>query len=198
MKNMWNDRFNEPGFAYGEAPNDFLAFVAEKIPPGDVLCLAEGEGRNAVYLAELGHHVVAVDQSAVGLAKARKLAQERGVAIETITADLAEYSIEEDRWSGIVSIFCHLPPPLRKKVNAEAVAGLRKGGVLVLEGFTPDQLRYATGGPPSGELLYALEDLRRDFGDLRFEIAHEIVRDVQEGQYHNGQSAVAQILGFRG
>src|SRR5262249_34003907 len=103
---MWDERYAEPGFAYGDAPNEFLVSVVGHIPAGPVLCLGEGEGRNAVYLSARGHRVVAVDQSAVGLAKARQLAASRGVAVETVQADLARYAIEPGAWAGIVSIFC--------------------------------------------------------------------------------------------
>src|SRR6185312_10127913 len=99
---MWNERYSAPAFAYGTEPNDFLRSVADRIPPGPVLCLAEGQGRNAVYLASLGHDVLAVDQSAVGLTRARELAASRGVEISTEAADLETYRIEPSKWSGIV------------------------------------------------------------------------------------------------
>ena len=114
---MWDERFSEPGFAYGTEPNDFLASVADRIPMGRVLSLAEGEGRNAVFLAGLGYEVTAVDSSRVGLAKAEGLAAERGVTIATVNADLADFEIEPGVWQGIISIFCHLPPVVRAAVH---------------------------------------------------------------------------------
>src|SRR5215211_928887 len=98
---FWNNRYGEAGFFYGTAPNDFLVSVAAEIPPGPILCLAEGEGRNAVFLAGRGHAVTAVDQSELGLAKARTLAQTRGVPLTTIAADLAEFEISPQSWAGI-------------------------------------------------------------------------------------------------
>src|SRR4051812_38221280 len=106
---MWDERYSRPGYAYGTAPNEFLAELAGLIPPGPVLTLGEGEGRNAAFLASLGPGVVAVDQSAVGLAKARRLAADRGLEIETVQADLAAFPIEPGAWAGVVSVFCHLP-----------------------------------------------------------------------------------------
>jgi SAM-dependent methyltransferase len=129
-RQRWDERYSQPGFAYGTEPNDFLASVADRIPAGPVLTLGEGEGRNAVFLAGLGHEVVAVDQSEVGLAKTRQQANERGVPVQTVEADLRDYPIEPGAWAGIVSIFCHLPRSIRVPLHAAVVRGLQPGGVL--------------------------------------------------------------------
>lgn len=191
---MWDERFSEPGFAYGTEPNEFLASVAGRIPSGRVLSLAEGEGRNAVFLAGLGYDVTAVDASAVGLAKAEGLAAERGVAITTVNADLTEFEIEPGRWQGIVSIFCHLTPVDRAALHERCLRGLAPGGTFVLEGFSPRQLELATGGPRTRELLMELEIVRQELPGLRFEIAREVERPVVEGKYHRGTAAVIQVL----
>jgi SAM-dependent methyltransferase len=164
------------------------------MPPGDVLCLAEGEGRNAVFLARRGHRVLAVDSSAVGLAKAAQLAEEHGVRIETLTADLADFVIEPGCWDAIVSIFCHVPPSIRRTLHRQVVAGLRPGGLFVLEAYTPAQLELRTGGPPTVELLMTLADLREELAGLEFLQAREIERDVVEGRLHTGRGAVVQIV----
>ncbi len=192
---MWDDRYSEPGYAYGSEPNDFLVSVVERIPPGPVLCLAEGEGRNAVFLAGRGHAVTAVDASAIGLGKARSLAAERKVTIETVCSDLADYTITPDHWAGIVCIWCHLPGALRERVHRAAAAGLRSGGVIVLEAYTPAQLALGTGGPKVSELLYTRELLERDFEGLEWIIARETEREIHEGKYHGGRSAVVQLVG---
>jgi SAM-dependent methyltransferase len=194
---MWNERFSEPGFAYGTEPNDFLVSVADRIPAGRVLCLAEGEGRNAVYLAALGYEVTAVDTSTVGLAKAEALAQDLGITIETVTADLTDYEIEPTTWQAIVSIFCHLPPVTRASLHERCLRGLAPGGVFVLEGFTPSQLELGTGGPKSRELLMELEVLRQELPGLRLEIARETEREVVEGRYHRGRAAVVQVFAVK-
>lgn len=192
---FWNERYGrEPGHFYGTDPNAFLASVAAQIPPGPVLCLAEGEGRNAVHLAMLGHAATAVDQSAVGLAKARDLATARGVTLTTVVADLAVYPFDPGAWSGIVSIFAHLPQPLRRTVHAAVVRGLAPGGVFILEAYTPDQLAFGTGGPKDPALLMRLEDLRVELAGLELLVAQEIERDVREGTGHTGRAAVVQIL----
>lgn len=195
---FWESRYSEPAYAYGTEPNGFLVEVAERIPAGPVLCLAEGQGRNAVWLAGRGHAVTAVDSSRAGLAKAEALAAARGVRVATLVADLADYEIAPGAWAGIVAIFAHFPPELRRRVHRAAAAGLAPGGVLVLEGFTPRQLAFGTGGPRTPQVLYTLEDLREDLAGLTLEIAREVERDVVEGAYHTGRSAVVQLLARRG
>lgn len=192
--NRWDERYGGEEFYYGKEPNDFLSEQASKIKSsGQVLCLAEGEGRNAVYLASLGYQVTAIDSSAEGLRKLDLLAQERGVRVQTIQADLAEYKIEK-KWDGIVSIWCHLPPALRQRVHAQIVDGLVTGGKLILESYTPDQLKYKTGGPPDAALLTTQIELREQFKDLKIIIAEEKLRNISEGKGHLGLSAVVQVL----
>lgn len=191
----WDERYAEPGFTYGTAPNDFLAQNVGRLPAGgDVLSLAEGEGRNAVFLAQRGFRVTAVDGSAVGLEKARQLAARSGVAIETIVADLAVFELGENRWDGIVSIWCHVPSALRVRLHPAMVAALRPGGVLLLESYTPKQLEYKTGGPPNADLLTTRAELERQLRGLEFVSCEEKTREVHEGKYHNGMSAVVQLI----
>lgn len=194
---MWDERYSDEEYVYGKDPNDFLANAAGKIPKGRVLCIAEGEGRNAVFLAQQGYDVVAVDSSAVGLGKARKLAEEHGVNIETIVCDLANYDIEPDSLDGVVSIFAHVPPEVRKELHRQIVNGLRSGGVLVLEAYRPDQLKFKTGGPPTAEFMMTLENLEEELKGLNFDYGVELDRDVVEGKFHTGKGAVVQLIGVK-
>ncbi|HJL17034.1 MAG TPA: class I SAM-dependent methyltransferase [Sandaracinaceae bacterium LLY-WYZ-13_1] len=195
---MWDQRYAEPGFAYGTEPNDYLRERAARLPAGGrVLCLAAGEGRNAVFLAEQGHRVHAVDASRVGLDKAEALAAERGVEISTEVADLARYAVEPASWDGVISIFAHLPPPVRARIHREVVAGLRPGGVLILEAYHPEQLAHGTGGPPTREMLYDLATLRDELDGLALEEAREVEREIVEGRFHTGRGAVVQIVGVK-
>ncbi len=191
---MWDDRYGQPGFAYGTEPNDWLAAQAALIPKGRVLSIADGEGRNGVFLASLGHDVTSVDASSVGLAKASALAATRGVPLTTVVADLAEFEIEPNAWQGIVSIFCHLPAPLRRRVHAQAVRGLAPGGVFILEAYTVAQLKRGTGGPKSADVLPSLADLRAELKGLDLVHAAEAEREVHEGAFHDGLSAVVQVV----
>lgn len=194
MKIAWDQRYAGGGYFYGTEPNGFVAQRADRIPAGPVLCLAEGEGRNAVHLAQRGHTVTAMDQSGVGLAKAARLAAARGVALTTIVADMADYTITPGAWAGIVATFAHFPPPLRRVVHAQVVAGLRPGGVFLLEAYTPAQLAFGTGGPKDVELLMTLGALRDELTGLDFLHACECERDVIEGTGHTGRGAVVQVL----
>ena len=191
---MWDQRYSAQEYVYGKEPNDFLVSVASEWPPGRVLCLGEVEGRNAVWLAQRGFAVTAVDASTIGLAKARRLAGERGVAIETIGADLAHFVFEPGHWDAVVSIFCHLPAAVRAALHRRVVAGLRSGGRFVLEAYTPRQLQLGTGGPPVLELMMDLQTLRAELAGLDFAHAVETEREIQEGQFHHGVGAVVQIL----
>jgi SAM-dependent methyltransferase len=192
----WDERYSRREFAYGSEPNDFLASVAD--PPGPVLTLGEGEGRNALFLATRGHEVLAVDQSEVGLAKTRLRATERGVRIQTQQADLRDYPIQSGAWAGIISIFCHLPPSIRVPLHAAVVRGLRPGGVFILEAYTPRQCGRGTGGPASPELMDSLDDLTVELAGLEFLHARELEREVREGVYHTGLASVVQIMARRG
>ena len=195
--NKWDERYAGDGYLYGTEPNTFLKENFSVIPKGKVLLPAEGEGRNAVFLARQGYEVTGVDSSVVAVEKARKLARINGVNVTTIAADLAQFDFGMEKWDGIVSVFCHLPPDLRKQVHARIVKGLKKGGVFLAEAYTPEQLKYKTGGPPVRELLVSLTDLKRELQGLRFVHAIETVRKVREGLLHSGKGVVVQIIAVK-
>jgi 2-polyprenyl-3-methyl-5-hydroxy-6-metoxy-1,4-benzoquinol methylase len=194
---MWDQRYAADEYVYGTLPNDFLVSRVAALPRGRVLCLGEGEGRNAVWLAQQGFEAHAVDASAVGLEKAKRLARERGVRIGTTVADLAQFEAGDARWDAIVSIFCHLPPAVRARVHGRLAHWLRPGGVFLLEAYTPDQLALRTGGPPSAELMMTLGGLRGELEGLVIEHGVETVRKVVEGRLHHGDGAVVQVLARR-
>ena len=197
---MWDERYSGEAYAYGTEPNAFLAEMATGLPKGRILCIGEGEGRNAVWLAQGGYGVTAVDASSVGLAKARRLAASRGVKISTVHADLAELHIEPDSWDGIVSIFCHLPPALRAAVHRRCVSGLRRGGMMLLEAYTPRQLAYRTGGPPTAELMMDVDTLRSELAGLEFLPAPARARvrrggdEEREGEEKESTHGIASAL----
>jgi SAM-dependent methyltransferase len=191
---MWDERYSAEEYAYGTIPNEFLVEKVSYIPKGKVLSLAEGEGRNAVFLAKQGYDVTAVDGSLVGLNKARKLAEKHDVVVEFIHADLADYDLGENKWDGIVSIFCPLPSSLRKELYKKVIAGLKQNGVFLLEAYTPDQLRHGTGGGNSVDVMQTKESLRLELASLKFEHLIELERDVTEGVFHTGIGSVVQAI----
>lgn len=196
-RERWDERYSDPGYAYGEEPNDWLVENAPRIPKGRVLCLADGEGRNSVWLARQGHEVTSVDLSPVGVDKARALAARHGVALNAIAANLAGYGMGTAQWQGIAAIFAHVPPDLRPRMHAAAVQALAPGGVFILEAYSPDQLNYSTGGPKNRDWLMSLQDMRRELAGLDLVEARECVRVIREGKYHTGKAAVVQVVGVK-
>lgn len=196
----WDDRYRHPNFVFGYKPNDFLKANARLLRPGSrVLCLGDGEGRNGVFLASRGHRVVSLDYSAVGLEKARQLAAEKGVELETCHVDLADWVDHPDPaepWDAVVSIFCHLPPPLRKAVADVATRQTRPGGMLILEAYTPAQLALGTGGPKDPELLMTRPMVETDWVGWTLDV-RLVERRIFEGMGHQGLSSVVQGLGRR-
>ncbi|TKB05740.1 cyclopropane-fatty-acyl-phospholipid synthase family protein [Desulforhopalus sp. IMCC35007] len=191
----WDQRYSEPGYAYGTDPNDFLVASLEHLPAGgEVLCLAEGEGRNSVYLALQGFKVTAVDSSSVAMKKTEALAKKHGVVVDTVVADLAQFTFKQ-QYDAIISIFCHLPPVLRKSVHRLVPDSLKAGGVFLLEGYTPKQLEHGTGGPPIPELLMNFTVLEQELTGLRIIHGLELEREIHEGKLHNGVGAVVQFIG---
>jgi SAM-dependent methyltransferase len=191
---MWDERYSAEEYAYGTTPNEFLVDKFSCIPKGQVLSLAEGEGRNAVFLAKQGYSVTAVDGSLVGLNKARKLAEENEVVVEFIHADLADYDPGKNKWDGIVSIFCPLPSSLRKELYKKVIAGLKRNGVFLLEAYTPDQLKHGTGGGNSVDVMQSKETLSLELASLKFKHLAELERTVLEGVYHTGIGSVVQAI----
>lgn len=192
---FWDTRYREPGYAYGTEPNAFLASKASLLKPGmSALAVADGEGRNGVWLASLGLDVLSVDASEVGLRKTRELAASRGVAIRTAQADLGRWAWPSAAFDVVVSIFAHFPPALRPRLHQAMLAALKPGGLVILEAFTPEQLEYASGGPRAPEMLYSADMLRADFAAGEVLELTETRTELAEGKYHSGPAAVVRLL----
>lgn len=203
---FWDERFAEPGYKYGTAPNVFLSqqwpLLARPASWPRVLVPGDGEGRNGVWLAQQGAQVLAVDASDVGLRKAQALAQHTGPEVatryRTEVADLASWSPEPEVWDAVVLIYTHLPSPLRRTVHARLAQGLKPGGVLLLEAFHPAQLGFSSGGPRDADMLYTLATLRDDFtGWLDETLGWEGVVTLDEGPGHQGSAHVTRWMGVR-
>ena len=193
----WEQRYGADDYHYGTEPNEFLREHVGSLPRGRVLCLAEGEGRNAVFLASHGFEVSSIDLTLAGVAKTRRLAKERAVEVDAVTDDLATSELGVARWNGIVSIFAHLPPGLRQDLHRRVVVALAPGGVFLLEAYTPGQIGRGTGGPPVPELTMTLAGLREELEGLEFLQAVEREREVLEGHGHTGLGSVVQIIARR-
>ena len=191
---MWNERYAGPEYVYGTEPNAFLAEQAHRLQ-GPVLSLAEGEGRNAVYLASLGLDVHAVDLSDVGLAKAEALARKKGVTIRTEVADLQSFEPPGRHYGSVISISAHLPSSVRRRLYPLVERALKPGGILLLEAYSEAQLARDTGGPKDVGMLMTTEKVKAGFPSLEPVLLQELEREVREGAGHTGLASVVQFIG---
>ncbi len=196
IQEMWNGKFSREGYLYGKKPNAFLAIHSERLPShSKILLLGEGEGRTACYLASLGHDVTALDASDTGLKKAENLAQEMGVKIKTILADLETWRSEE-KYDAILTSFLHLKEPLRSKTFGYAIDLLVPGGYFMGEFFALEQLQRDSGGPKMPELLYTLESVQQIFNrdDVTLIVIEACCDDLNEGSGHQGEAELIQVI----
>lgn len=200
LKAFWNSRYAKvgDGFFYGTGPNTFLAASVAALPPGGtVLCIADGEGRNSVWLAKRGFRVSAIDVAEEGVAKARALAAREGVTVDASVADVTRFDYGTARYDAVVSIFLHLPAKARRATHRRIVEALKPGGVFLYEAYGPEQLSYGTGGPPEQALLHSLDDVLADFEGCTIEHEFSGVRTVEEGHAHHGEGHVVQVIARR-
>ena len=196
-RDFWNEKFSTTDYAYGTEPNDFLVSAVTNLKRGATLSLAEGEGRNAVWLAQQGFTVSAIEQSEKGVGKTLRLALQRGVIVMAERGELETFHIQPNSWDLVVSIYAHTPQELRRKLHRQVVAGLKPGGVFVLEAYTPAQIANNTGGPKDASLMPTAELLRLELAGLVFDHIEEVERDVVEGSLHTGTAHVVQVVAHR-
>ncbi|KAI9353464.1 SAM domain-containing protein [Obelidium mucronatum] len=198
----WDKRYNPAnGFLYGTLPNDFVAAQAHLLPPNSrILSIGEGEGRNAVHLAKMGHSVHCIDLSKVGLEKAVALAKENNVASSLITTQVVDLATVETlgthTYDAVLSIWCHLPSSLEKRVVQLVAAALKpRSGLFILEHYTPKNVGRGTGGPQDADLCIdpvVLKSLVEENG-LKVVFLGDVEREVSEG-FHQGLSATVQLI----
>lgn len=196
---MWDERYQRDDYLFGTEPNAFLVRSACHLPKtGSVLAVADGEGRNGAWLAARGLDVTAVDGSAVALAKARRLAAQRGVSLRTVHADLLDWAWPEAAFDAVVAIFIQFTGPAdRRRMFDDMTRALKPGGVLLLEGYRPEQLRYGTGGPPVADNLYTEEQLRADLPALHIDSIRSYDAEIHEGTGHSGMSALIDLVAHK-
>jgi len=198
-RETWNARYAIPDYLFGEAPNAFLVRAASQIKPrGTVLCVADGEGRNSVWLAEQGFTVTAFDFAPNAVGKARALAVRRGVSVDHRVSDLERWDFDAVRYDALVAIFIQfLAPETRDAMFDRMQSALLPGGVFVLEGYRPEQVDYATGGPPRRDHMYTREWIEARFG--HWEMLSLVLYDaeIREGRAHSGMSALIDLVARR-
>jgi SAM-dependent methyltransferase len=188
----WQARFATPDYAFGKEPNYFVRSCRKLLPPhGRALAVADGEGRNGVWLAEQGLDVVSLDFSPAAQSKARALAAERAVTANFVQADVHAWDYPQAAFDVVVEIFAQFSPPAERAIKWRGMRRtLKSGGLLIIMGYTPKQLQYGTGGPKQVEKLYTRAMLEREFGDFRDLTVVEEEREMREGASHAGISAV--------
>ena len=194
--NMWNDRYAQPGFLFGTDPAAFLVEQQAYLKRGmSALAIADGEGRNSVFMAEKGLDVTAQDSSEVAIDKARGLAAARGAKARYQLADLQTWDWQPGAYDLAVAIFIQFAAPdFRDRIFAGLKRTLKKGGILLLHGYQPKQITYGTGGPPCAENMYTTDLLQDAFGDMEILRLQAYDRDVQEGRGHSGKSALIDLV----
>jgi cyclopropane fatty-acyl-phospholipid synthase-like methyltransferase len=198
LQDFWNERFSEPGYAYGTDANTFLITEAQRLQPGmRVLVVGDGEGRNGVWLAQQDLAVTSVDYSAAGVERARQLAAERGVTLDILCTDMNDWRWPTAHFDAVVSIFVHFPSAMRPALHARMLTALKPGGVLILEAFSKEQLDYPSGGPPVEDALFSADLLLEDFAAADIELCREQVVRLDEGKYHVGPAAVVRLIARR-
>lgn len=196
---MWDDRFDTPDYVFGKAPAAFLVDHADWLKPGlRGLAVADGEGRNSVFMAERGVVTVAMDSSPKAIAKAKALAAERGVRVEHHEACILDYDWQPGSFDVVAAIFIQfLSPGEREQVFARMIEALAPGGVLLLHGYTPEQIAHGTGGPRVVENLYTEELLRNAFAGLDIRELRAYEREIDEGVGHSGLSALIDLVAVK-
>ncbi len=196
LREFWDSLYADEAYVYGTEPNAFLRAQRDRLRPGqEVLAMADGEGRNGVWLAEQGLKVHAVDFSPVAQAKAEHLARSRGVDIQFEQADLLDWRWERARYDAIVAIFVQfVGSEERPALFRNMKRALKPGGILILQGYTRRQIKFGTGGPSSADNMYTEPMLREAFGDM--EILHLCEHDdvISEGYKHHGMSALIDMV----
>ena len=196
----WNERFLESeDYIFGTEPNDFVARHRARFQPGmKVLAIADGEGRNGVWIAEQGCEVWSVDGAPAASAKAQRLAQMRKVNLHIITQDISQWDWDAQQFDAVVGIFFQFANPnLRTKLFDGMKRAVKPGGMLMIEGYGMKQLEYKTGGPDIPEHLYTLPLMRESFGDMQIELLDEYDAEIHEGPRHQGMSALVDLIAIK-
>ena len=199
MKEFWDERYSGEEYIYGEFPNVYLESRLSQFYPGEILFAAEGEGRNAVYAAKEAWKVTAFDQSSAAKKKAEKLAKKFGVEIDYRVGELPELGFEAEDFDAVALVYAHFPTEIRQDYHKRLISYLRRDGLVFFEGFSKKHKVYQdknpkVGGPKDEALLFSMEEIKRDFGELKFLELYEAEIDLKEGEHHNGLGAVIRFV----
>jgi len=197
--NPWDQRFAADDYVFGTEPaKALLKLETFLIPEGKTLVVADGEGRNSVYLASRGFDVTATDYSEVGLAKARRLAEERGVSVHYVVEDIFQRDWSSEQYDNVIAVFIQFVPPRHMtKVLSGLAKAVKPNGTLLVHGYTPKQVEFGTGGPPNPEHMYTEAMLRNIYQHLDIRVCGEYEDVLTEGAGHSGKSALIDFVGVK-
>lgn len=192
--NKWDERFGVDEYVYGKEPNLFLKQNVNVIPQGKILCVADGEGRNGVWLAKKGYDVTSIDFSPNAIEKTNRLAQESDVSIITVCADLLDYDFGKNQYDGIVSIYSHFKIDDAKTLHEKYYEALKSNGIIFIEAFAKEQLPLQTGGPKDIDLLYDIKSISVTFPQMEtIELRKDVIW-LHEGELHDGKAVVVRAI----
>jgi|AntRauTorckE6833_2_1112554.scaffolds.fasta_scaffold00763_15 SAM-dependent methyltransferase len=194
MKDFWNERYSEAKYVYGIKPNQFFREQLDPLEPGKIILPAEGEGRNAVYAAQKGWDVQAVDYSESGKEKALKLASDKEVEINYDLSDLGKYEFGEEKYDAAAFIYVHLPRSIIKDVYKNVIRSLKPGAKIIVEVYSVNQIGRESGGPKDERVLYTEEKLRDLLSGTNIEWMEEMEVELNEGKYHIGKAMVFRAV----
>jgi len=194
-QSIWEERYSRDEFIYGTQPNEFLASEIQKLHQGKLLLPCEGEGRNAVFAAQLGWGVDAFDYAEAGKTKSLHLASEHDASINYWVSSVEAFEAPANRYDAIALIYCHVAPESRNEFHQKMVQALKPNGLLILEGFSEEQLDFDSGGPPVIERLFTVEGLKEDFQELDLLKGDRELVQLEEGRFHNGLGSVVRLVG---
>ena len=191
---FWDEKFKREDFLYGNKPNQYFAEKLAQLSKGSLLLPGEGEGRNALYAAKTGWLVTALDQSAEGRKKALAMAQSQNISLDYYLVDITAVELKNEYFDSIGLIYVHLPAYLRRAWHRKLIEALKPGGHLILEGFSKNQLGKSSGGPKDLSMLFELDELKKDFKNLKIIEATEMIVNLEEGEGHNGEASIVRIF----
>jgi SAM-dependent methyltransferase len=195
MRDFWEQRYSEEEFVYGTEPNAFLVSQKNLFKPHlKTLVVGDGEGRNGVWLAGQGLDVLSVDYAEAGLKKAQAMAGAAGVELRIQHADLTKWDWPQNEFDLVISIYLHFSSDIRPLLHKKMLQALKPGGLLIMEAFNKNQLKYNSGGPPVENMLFSAELLRQDFSAAQIDMLEETTTELKEGKYHSGEAAIVRLV----
>lgn len=201
-KNLWDNRYKKDQYAYGKLPNRFFREELDKIPAGQILMPADGEGRNGVYAAKSGWQVTSFDLSAEGRSKALQLAKEEGVLLQYLVGDLRDLDLPAGAFDAAGLIYAHFAAGRKSALHRKIDACLKPGGQIIFEAFSKKHLPYIAanpkvGGPRDIDMLFSSEEIRADFPNYHIILLEETEVDLEEGPHHIGTGSVIRFVGTK-